>query len=210
MSDLPGRVVNPYHPPEPGSDDPHQGADLAELKPGTQIAQAGLPVHFVLDGSVAAVIHDRFPYGNAVLIETDLKDVAPNLGLAFPDPLPAPLQQTVLTCPPVTLPADFAQRPRSLYLLYAHLQEYETLAVRDRVTCGQTLGKIGSSGNAMNPHLHLEARIGPAGMTFDSMAHYDVSASEVEMGNYCLWRVSGWFQHIDPMCLLENCGKEGQ
>jgi murein DD-endopeptidase MepM/ murein hydrolase activator NlpD len=67
------------------------------------------------------------------------------------------------------------------------------------VSCGEKLGAIGSSGNALNPHLHLEARAGPAGADFASMAHYDASASPAEMRAYCDWRVSGLFQLIDPM-----------
>ena len=58
------------------------------------------------------------------------------------------------------------------------------------------------SGNALNPHLHLEARVGPAGTRLDSMAHYDSSASPAEMAAYCLWRVSGAFQRINPLQLL--------
>jgi murein DD-endopeptidase MepM/ murein hydrolase activator NlpD len=70
------------------------------------------------------------------------------------------------------------------------------------VTCGQTIGAIGSSGNALNPHLHLEVRAGPSRASFSSMAHYDNSASAEEMANYCAWRVSGIFQLIDPLRLL--------
>ncbi len=73
---------------------------------------------------------------------------------------------------------------------------------RENISCGQTLGAVGSSGNALNPHLHLEVRIGPSGARFSSLAHYLPSASEEEMGNYCLWRVSGYFQVIDPLTVL--------
>ena len=38
------------------------------------------------------------------------------------------------------------------------------------------------------------------------MAHYDTSATQEEMRNYCLWRLSGAFQPFDPMLLL-NAGR---
>ena len=70
------------------------------------------------------------------------------------------------------------------------------------VACGQPLGAVGSSGNALNPHLHFEVRVGPSGAPLYSMAHYDASATPQEMAMYCLWRVSGWFQLFDPLKLL--------
>jgi hypothetical protein len=45
-------------------------------------------------------------------------------------------------------------------------------------------------------------RLGPAGVRFSSLAHYDASATIEEMFNYCTWRVSGLFQLVDPMLLL--------
>jgi hypothetical protein len=63
---------------------------------------------------------------------------------------------------------------------------------------------VGDSGNALNPHLHLETRVGPAGARFSSLAHYDASASLEEMDNYCAWRVSGWFVLLDPLQLLAH------
>ena len=91
---------------------------------------------------------------------------------------------------------------RSLYLFYAHLLDAPTFELAETVDCGQLLGKIGQSGNALNPHLHLEARVGPSGARFESMAHYSGGITEVEMRNYCAWRVSGVFQLLDPMRVL--------
>jgi len=62
---------------------------------------------------------------------------------------------------------------------------------------------VGDSGNALNPHLHLEMRIGPAGITFAGMSHYDNSATSEEMAAYCTWRVSGKFQLVDPLKFIE-------
>jgi murein DD-endopeptidase MepM/ murein hydrolase activator NlpD len=201
------QVVNPFHPPAPGSDDPHQGVDLADLSSTAgsgNMALAGLPVQAVLEGKVAMVIHDRFPYGNAILVETRLEDL-PQAWLAMLQLLtPAPTLAAipVLTCPQVDEEISWNAENRSLYLLYAHMQEPVSLQPDEAVSCGMSLGTVGDSGNALNPHLHLEARTGPAGARMSSMAHYDNSATPEEMHNYCVWRVSGLFQLVDPMRIL--------
>jgi murein DD-endopeptidase MepM/ murein hydrolase activator NlpD len=170
---------------------------------GDGIALEGLPVHAVLSGQVASVIQDRFPYGNALLVETPLDDL-PALWqeqLQVPTPGPTLELRDPLSCPPrFELPGDLTRR--SLYLLYAHMKEPVGLQPGHELDCGQIIGAIGSSGNALNPHLHLEVRAGPSGARFSSMAHYDNSASAEEMANYCAWRVSGIFQLIDPLRLL--------
>jgi murein DD-endopeptidase MepM/ murein hydrolase activator NlpD len=200
-SDLAIHIVNPFRPPRPGSDDPHQGVDLADLVPGSGVARPGLSVRAVLAGRVASVIRDRFPYGNAILIETPLEDLPAAWQEALPVPTLEPTlpARSALTCPTPQAPPAWNLAQRSLYLLYAHMQQAPTLKPEEPVSCGEGLGLIGSTGNALNPHLHLEARVGPAGADFPSMAHYDASASPQEMRAYCDWRVSGLFQLIDPM-----------
>jgi murein DD-endopeptidase MepM/ murein hydrolase activator NlpD len=203
LSKLPEAVVNPFHPPPPGSDEPHQGVDFADRRDGSTIALEGLPVQAVLSGQVASVIRDRFPYGNALLVETPLDDLPFPWQEQLQVPTPGPTLEVSepLTCPPgFELRGDAARR--SLYLLYAHMKEPVSLELGQGVACGQTIGAIGSSGNALNPHLHLEVRAGPSGANFSSMAHYDNSAALEEMANYCAWRVSGIFQLIDPLRLL--------
>jgi murein DD-endopeptidase MepM/ murein hydrolase activator NlpD len=201
------QVVNPFHPPAPGSDDPHQGVDLADISAtagGENIALAGRAVQAVLEGTVAMVIYDRFPYGNALLVETPLENL-PQAWLAVLQlPTPAPTLSVIpaLTCPQVEEELAWDTGNRSLYLLYAHLKEAVTLQPEDTVSCGMTLGMVGNSGNAINPHLHLEARLGPTGVRMSSMAHYDNRATLEEMHNYCVWRVSGLFQLVDPMSIL--------
>lgn len=203
LADLPALISNPYHPPVPGSDDPHHGVDLAVRLPGSDVAVAGHAVQAALAGRVVLVVRDRFPYGNALLVETELDERVSSLwqpgGIPTPAPTLAPV--SALTCPPVS-PQQLDPNRRSLYVLYAHLLEPVEVLVGERLTCGQAFGLVGSSGNALNPHLHFETRVGPSGMQFSSMAHYDNSATPDEMGNYCLWRISGLFQLVDPMFIL--------
>jgi murein DD-endopeptidase MepM/ murein hydrolase activator NlpD len=205
LSQLDHTISNPFHPPPIGSDDPHQGVDLADIGPDG-VAREGLQVNFVVSGQVAGVILDRFPYGNAVLVETPLENLSPDwvLNLELPRPAAIPQVHSALTCPAPALEPDWDADGESLYLLYAHLQNSPSVKVGDQVSCGQNAGVIGSSGNALNPHLHLEARLGPAGAEFASLAHYDVSASLDEMAAYCIWRVSGIFRLLDPMSLFSS------
>jgi murein DD-endopeptidase MepM/ murein hydrolase activator NlpD len=207
LSELQARVVNPYLPPRMGSDDPHQGVDLAELMPDTNIAISGLPVRAILAGRVAGVIRDRFPYGNAILIETQL-DPLEDQTSSFPTPLPALITPAALTCPEPPLTFQYQANQRSLYVLYAHLKEIPIFETGQPVECSDVIGVIGDSGNALNPHLHLEMRLGPAGAQIPSMAHYDSTASVDEMALYCIWRVSGLFQHLDPLQFLQRYSVE--
>ncbi|MCJ7623061.1 MAG: peptidoglycan DD-metalloendopeptidase family protein [Anaerolineaceae bacterium] len=205
LAQIPDTITNPFNPPAVGSDDPHQAVDLSDIIKNSQVAIDGRIVQAVLSGRVAGVIRDRFPYGNALLVETPL-DEMPASWLAHLD-LPASVAQTaphsVLTCPQTEENNSWLQdEKRSLYLLYAHLQMEPGLQPDERVECGQAIGAVGMSGNALNPHLHLEVRVGPAGASFSSMAHYDSSATTLEMGNYCLWRVSNLFQPVDPLKLF--------
>ena len=167
------------------------------------MALPGKPVHAVMAGNVAGIVAGRFPYGNAVLVETRLEVLPPDwvLSLDLPEAIPT-MPAIALTCPDgVTLPT-LDTPDRSLYLLYAHMQAEPELHPEDPISCGQALGAIGDSGNALNPHLHLEARIGPSGVRFPVMAHYDSRATPDEMAYYCLWRVSGAFLVIDPLRVL--------
>lgn len=205
LADLETAIFNPFDPPAAGLDGPHQGVDFADLEPINGYAREGLAVQAALTGKVAAVIDNRFPYGHALLIETSLTDL-PGFWLVTQELLAIKSPQTphpALTCPDLALP-DWDQQTRSLFLLYAHLQQPPQLTTGEPVTCGQTLGAIGSSGNALNPHLHLELRVGPSEASFKSMAHYDPSASAEEMANYCAWRVGGTFQLVDPLLLLQQ------
>jgi murein DD-endopeptidase MepM/ murein hydrolase activator NlpD len=203
LSQLGERISNPFNPPRSGSDDPHQGIDLVDMD-SNNLAREGSPVSAVLKGKVAASITDRFPYGNALLIETVLEGMPREWveQLNLPAPGISPEVVPALTCPVVSATPEWNLESTSLYLLYAHLQRPSELRVGDVVECGQVIGAIGSSGNALNPHLHLEVRSGPFSASFESMAHYDASASLEEMAAYCTWRVSGSFPLVDPMSLF--------
>ncbi len=198
-------VSNPYHPPKPGSDDPHHGVDLANVLPGTSVAVEGLPVQAALAGKVAGVIPDRFPFGNALIVETPLDDLPAGwrarLQLSAPDPNFK--STSALTCPPADFTRAWSYERTSLYVLYAHLKQRPTLQPGDTLACGQAIGAIGKSGNALNPHLHFEVRVGPAGVQIPQMAHYDASATQQEMAAYCTWSISGIFQMTDPLKILD-------
>jgi len=204
IQDLPDLIVNPFSPPQLGSDDPHQGVDFADVDPIYQIALEGRTVKAVVEGVVAGVINNRFPYGNAILVETSLDQFPSEWLKTMQLPTPAPIQNghPALTCPESTLLPESISGTRSIYLVYAHLQEASTLQTGDSITCGTPIGAIGNSGNSLNPHVHLEMRVGPSNVRFDSMAHYTGSATTEELANYCLWRVSEAFQLLDPMRLF--------
>jgi murein DD-endopeptidase MepM/ murein hydrolase activator NlpD len=205
VENLEGIISNPFAPPSrPGSDDPHQGVDLADIDPATRISLTGRPVQAALAGTVSAVILDRFPYGSAVLIETALDDLPASWqqALAIPTPAPTSFTHPVLTCPTPEFTPEWDSSQRSIYILYAHLEGDPTVTPGEFIQCGQQIGNLGQSGNALNPHLHVEARAGPGGASFASMAHYTGSATQEELRNYCVWRVSAIFQLVDPLRLL--------
>jgi len=210
-SDVPSFVSNKYFPPELGSDDPHQGIDLSILDNVRRIAVGGKTVQAMIDGQVAAIIVDRFPYGNAVIIEANIDVIQEQLSKSRFDPIiDLSTGMSALTCPEeeTTVKVNQIQNSnrdeKSLYLIYAHLTLPPEFQIGDRVKCGQAIGIIGSSGNALNPHLHLEARIGPSRTWFSSMSHYDTKASLTEMANYCIWRTSGLFRLINPLLLFQQ------
>ncbi len=205
LDELPQIVTNVFDPPRPGEDDGHQGVDLAFYRFGDRVGMLGLPVLSVLPGKVAAAVKDRPPYGNMVIIETPLESVPP----AWDADLQLPAIVPTVTPPNLTCPVqpDFANldvNRRSLYLLYAHMDQPSPLKPGQAVVCGNPLGEVGTTGNSVNPHLHLEVRIGPSGARFDGMAHYIGNATTQEMLNYCAWRVSGLFQMTDPMKLFSQ------
>lgn len=59
----------------------------------------------------------------------------------------------------VILELDRRWQGRPIYCLYGHLSEAE-VRVGDWVARGDVVGKVGMSGIALGPHLHLEVRVG--------------------------------------------------
>lgn len=173
-------IGDPYNPPPPGRDERHHGVDFSYYQHAGRDTIEGEGVQAILPGEVVARIADRLPYGNMVILET----------------------------PAERLPAELItyfgiQAGESLYHLYAHMQAPPLVELGEQVSCGQALGTVGMSGyNIANAHLHLETRIGPAGVQFSGMAYYTTSASVEEMENYERWRTSGEFRHFDPMQLF--------
>jgi murein DD-endopeptidase MepM/ murein hydrolase activator NlpD len=180
LSELAEIVSGPYDPPPMGKDDRHQGVDFAYYRRGEKLSIEGVEVAAIFPGWVACALDDRIPYGNMVMIETPQDEL-----------------------PPALVEKLGIVEVESLYHLYAHFGEAPLVELGDWVECGQVLGQVGATGyNIVQPHLHLETRIGPAGARFEGMAYYDTRATEDEMGNYELWRMSGEFRHFDPMWLF--------
>lgn len=201
---LSGMVSNPFNPPKEGSDDPHQGVDLSVIDDTYRIAIKGEAVQSMIAGNVVMIMEDRFPYGNAILVETSFEHLPVEWQQALTE-VPKPEGFGIppaLNCPGGwDMPASETEN-YSFYVLYAHLDEPAEFQNGDEIICGQELGKIGESGNALAPHLHIEIRYGYADGMSGSMAHYDVSASNEEMANYCRWRVSGFYRLMNPQELL--------
>jgi murein DD-endopeptidase MepM/ murein hydrolase activator NlpD len=159
-------------------DDAHHGVDLGYYtRNGENFT--GTPVLSATNGRIAAVIHDRPPYGDAILVETPYEQIPAHL-----------------------IESQFIPPGHSLYLLYAHLQNLPVFSLQKEITCGDPLAETGLTGFTGGPHLHFETRWGPAGQAFDSMAYYQVNTTEEERANYVTWRMSGTFRLFDPMILL--------
>ena len=198
---------NTYQPPLPGRDDGHPGIDLAYYSHGSHKTMLGLPIHAAVAGRVAAVLPDRIPYGNLVIIETPLESIPTTwlTALNWPAaPAPTVIPDSRLTCPVPLETPQWNPAKRSLYLAYGHMNNLSPLHIGDIVQCGQPIGEVGTTGASINPHLHFEARLGPAEATFTSFGHYDTRTTPLERNNYCLWRVSNWFQLVDPLQILQQ------
>ena len=172
-------VSSPYNPPPAGSDDRHQGVDFAYYNRNGNGSIDGEVVNALLPGKVVGIVNGRLPYGNTVVIETRYTDIAAALAAALS-----------------------ITKEKSVYHLYAHLKNPPALALGQRVKCGEFIGNVGNSGTVI-PHLHLEMRMGAAGGWFPSMGYFDDDASEEEKANYVYWRISGVYQHIDPIKFIE-------
>ncbi len=185
LEELPEIISDPYRPPPPGKEQRHQGVDFSYYRRGERLSIQGVGVQVVLPGVVSASLADTFPYGNLVIIETPFAS------------LPASWVES-LQVPP----------GGSIYTLYAHMESPSEAVPGESVDACQSLGTVGLSGNAAEPHLHLEMRAGPAGESFSSMGFYKADDTEEERSNYTRWRTGGEFQHFDPMLVLTGFGSD--
>lgn len=159
-------------------DDAHHGVDLGYYTRNGELF-TGTPVLSALEGKVAAVIANRPPYGDAVIIETPFERL-----------------------PPALITQQNIAPGSSLYTLYAHLQNLQPLAIGQPVECGQPLAQTGLTGFTGGPHLHFETRWGPPETVFNGMAYYKADTTEEERANYETWRMSGTFHLFDALLLL--------
>lgn len=206
LEELQEIISNPFFYSGDGKDDGHHGTDFSFYQYKTFDKIENLPVQSITSGIVRSVINNRPPYGYMVLVETPfsslpffLRDRLLNLNTESEIPF-----HTNLSCPDFKLPENSKPiESFSLYILYAHLHDPPKVQIGSQVLSGYPIGKVGNSGSSGNPHLHLEFRIGPTGYSFEEMSHYDNTASQNEIANYCLWRVSGLFYQVDPMGIIE-------
>jgi murein DD-endopeptidase MepM/ murein hydrolase activator NlpD len=179
LEELPEIISDPYRPPPPGKEQRHHGVDFSYYRRGERASIQGVGVQTVLPGVVSTALAETFPYGNLVIIES----------------------------PHTELPESWVEalqlRPGySIYTLYAHMEAPSEAVPGESVDACQPLGTVGLSGNAAEPHLHLEMRAGPAGVNFSSMGFYKADDTAEERSNYTRWRTGGEFQHFDPMLVL--------
>ena len=199
-------VSNPFFYAGDGKDEGHHGSDFSFYQYKSLEKIENLPVHSIASGRVSSVINNRPPYGNMVMVETPFSSLPvflqDHLNLFYPvSKFPF---HTNLSCPDFQFEENLKNFDAfSLYILYAHLYSPPEMQIDSFVLGGDAIGKVGNTGSSGNPHLHLEFRIGPSGYTFDEMSHYDNTASQNEISNYCLWRVSGLFYQVDPMEIIE-------
>ncbi len=178
---FPEIISNPYDPPSPGRDDGHPGVDFAFFRWQGYTSIDGHPVQSIFGGRIVGLGTVRLPYGNYVIIET------------LYDEVPFRLRGSL----------DLVAN-QSLFHLYAHLQNPVELNLGSLVTCGQTLGHVGTTGASIVPHLHVEMRIGPAKTEIPQMAFYDTRAKSDEMAAYEFWRINGAFRPFDPLTIFTD------
>lgn len=181
FEELSSVVSDPYDPPPMGKDDRHQGTDFAYYRRFDRASIADDVVQSVFSGKIASIIDDKFPYGNAVIVETPFEILSPEI------------QQKI-----------GIQDNQSLYTLYGHLASISVQKISNEVIACQPVGNVGKTGNTGVEHLHLEMRIGPSNQVIQSMGNFMPEITESEREAYTLWRTSGVFLHFDPMKILDN------
>lgn len=185
-----------------GQDTGHHGVDFSYYRRGDRESIQGVEVYAALEGTTVLTLDNNYPYGYAIMIETPLErfpEIWQQALLAGYLPVPEDPDYR-LYCPAVTPPQVTGDY--SVYHLYAHLETKPNYNPGDPIPCGGLIGTVGNSGYSSNPHLHFETRLGPSGASFTTMAHYQTSVTEEQMSNYCLWRLSGYYQLFDPFQMM--------
>lgn len=203
---LPLIISKPLLIPSFGRDDGHHGVDFANFSRGDRESIQGIDVYAILSGITVLTLEDNTPYGYTILVETPLsylpEDLQEMLTEAY-QPVPEDVHYQG-ECPQINPPEITSDL--SLYHLYAHLEEPPTFTPGDPVECAAYLGRVGNTGRSSNPHLHLETRLGPSGAEIGNMAYYETQYTVQQRANYCLWRMSGYFQLVDPFLII-NYGR---
>jgi len=200
-------LVNPLVIPPFGRDDGHHGLDFSYYRRGERESIQGIAVYAILSGTTALTLPDEIPYGNTIVIETPLSELPETLQENL-KAIYQPVPEDVLyqgECPEITPPVFTGDL--SVYHLYAHMEAPSTFRAGDSIECGAALGTVGNSGRSSNPHLHLETRLGPSNADLGDMAFYETVYTEQQRANYCLWRMSGYFQLFDPFLLFKSSGQ---
>ena len=197
-------IANPLEIPRNfGDDTGHHGVDFAYFQRGDRLSIEGIEIYAIMPGKTVLTLENQIPYGYTILIETPLSDLPEHLqAFLLAGYLPVPEDPHYrLLCPEV--PQPIITDEFSVYHLYAHMEVRPQNSRGDSIACGETLGTVGNTGYSSNPHLHLETRLGPSGLHIETMAHYENTNTFEEMGNYCLWRMSGYYQLFDPFILFD-------
>lgn len=178
-------LTQPFIPPAGANEETgHHGLDFAYYSGGPSGGHInGTPVQSVLDAQVAGLGYNGV-YGHYLITETRFTHL------------------------PAELAAHYqAGEQDSLYVLYAHLQQPAPFELGDALACAQMLGHVGDSGDRFfvsDPHLHLETRVGAAGLRLGPMAYYSTTATEEEKAEYLRWRTGEELHLMDPTFLLNS------
>jgi len=202
LETLPSILVNPLVIPAFGRDDGHHGLDFSYFRRGSHESIGGIAVYAILSGTTALILPNEIPYGNTIVIETSLSELPESLQeklQSLYQPVPEDIHYQG-ECPEISPPTLTGSL--SVYHLYAHLENSPSFQKGDLINCGVQLGTVGNSGRSSNPHLHLETRLGPSGADLGDMAFYETKYTEAQRANYCLWRMSGYFQLFDPYLIF--------
>jgi len=159
-------------------DSGHHGVDVGFMTRGKQ-KFTGTPVLAAVPGKIASLVDNLPPYGDMVMVETPLANIPKKIIDKYKIP-----------------PGN------SVYTLYAHLQNVQSLKTGQPIHCGQQLAETGLTGLTDGPHLHFETRWGPSNTVFPPMGYYLSGVTPEEMESYTLWRMSGKYKLFDPFELL--------